>query len=101
MTKLTLCVIATYFSISIQQTTSAQSLRINTDGSTANAGAMLDVKNTVKGVLIPRMTKANKNAIPSPATGLLIFQDAPDSKGLMLIKNTTCLHVKKKYWPVL
>ncbi|MBL0055978.1 MAG: hypothetical protein IPP31_07215 [Chitinophagaceae bacterium] len=59
----------------------AQSLAINTDGSTANASALLDVKSTSKGVLIPRMNKTQKNSIPSPATGLLIFQNAPDSVG--------------------
>ncbi|MBL0144775.1 MAG: hypothetical protein IPP48_02480 [Chitinophagaceae bacterium] len=38
----------------------AQSLAINTDGSAANSSAMLDVKSTTKGMLIPRMTKAQK-----------------------------------------
>jgi trimeric autotransporter adhesin len=59
----------------------AQSFAINTDGSTANASALLDVKAVDKGVLLPRMSKAQKNAIASPATGLLVFQDAPDSIG--------------------
>jgi hypothetical protein len=59
----------------------AQSVAINTDGSTAAASAILDVKSTAKGVLVPRMSKTQKNAIASPATGLLIFQDAPDSIG--------------------
>lgn len=58
-----------------------QSFAINTDGSTANASALLDIKSTNKGVLIPRMSKAEKNAIAVPATGLLIFQNAPDSVG--------------------
>jgi hypothetical protein len=60
---------------------SAQSLAINTDGSTANSSALLDVKSTAKGMLIPRMSRAEKNAIASPATGLLIFQNGPDSIG--------------------
>lgn len=59
----------------------AQSFSINTDGSTANASAMLDVKSTTKGMLVPRMNKTEKNAIASPATGLLIFQTTPDSIG--------------------
>ncbi len=59
----------------------SQSLSINTDGSTADNSAMLDIKSANKGMLIPRMTKVQKNAIAAPATGLLIFQNAPDSIG--------------------
>lgn len=59
----------------------SQSLAVNTDGSTANSSALLDVKSTSKGVLIPRMNKTQKNAITSPATGLLVFQNGPDSIG--------------------
>lgn len=39
-----------------------------------NASALLEVRSTKKGVLIPRMTRAQRNAIASPAKGLLIFQ---------------------------
>ncbi len=43
-----------------------------------SASALLDVTSTNKGILIPRMTASQKNAISSPTTGLLIFQtDAP------------------------
>ena len=43
-----------------------------------NNSAILDVSSTSKGILIPRMTASQKNAISSPTTGLLIFQtDAP------------------------
>jgi hypothetical protein len=51
----------------------SQSLAINTDGSTANASAMLDVKSTTKGLLIPRMTTAQRTAIATPATGLQVY----------------------------
>ena len=61
--------------------TQAQSLAINSDGSTANASALLDVKSTNKGLLIPRMSKTERNGIATPATGLLVFQNAPDSIG--------------------
>ncbi len=47
---------------------------INTDGSNPDASAMLDIKATDKGVLIPRMTEAERIAISSPATGLLVYQ---------------------------
>ncbi len=37
-----------------------------------HASAMLDVKSTDKGLLIPRLTASQKNAIANPATGLMI-----------------------------
>ena len=52
----------------------AQSVAINTDASTPNVSAMLDVKSTNKGLLIPRMNMAQRDLIATPATGLLIFQ---------------------------
>ena len=52
----------------------AQNVGINTDGSTPETSAMLDVKSTAKGFLAPRMTAAQKAAITSPATGLLVYQ---------------------------
>jgi len=58
----------------LHYTGNAQSFAINTDGSTANASALLDAKSTEKGILIPRMTAAQKTAIALPATGLLIYQ---------------------------
>lgn len=39
-----------------------------------NASAMLDLTSTTKGMLTPRMTLAQRNAIAAPARGLLIFQ---------------------------
>ncbi len=65
----------------------SQSLSINTDGSAANASAMLDIKSNTKGLLIPRFTKAEKNAVATPATGLLIYQTGPDSTGFYYYQN--------------
>ncbi|MBL0356858.1 MAG: hypothetical protein IPP72_08170 [Chitinophagaceae bacterium] len=50
-----------------------QSVAINTDGSVANSSAILDIKSTAKGLLIPRMTTAQRNAIAAPAKGLMVF----------------------------
>lgn len=50
------------------------SLGINTDGSAADNSALLDVKSTTQGVLIPRMTAQQRGLIGSPATGLLVYQ---------------------------
>ncbi|MCX6304307.1 MAG: hypothetical protein NT040_05020 [Bacteroidetes bacterium] len=46
---------------------------INTDGSPPDPTAMLDVSSTNRGLLIPRISTAARNLIPSPATGLLIY----------------------------
>ena len=42
-------------------------------GNTPDPSTMLDVQSTAKGVLFPRMTASQRNAIVSPATGLMIF----------------------------
>jgi len=48
---------------------------INTDGSSPDGSAMLDVKSSDKGMLVPRMSTAQRTAISSPATGLLVFDE--------------------------
>jgi hypothetical protein len=42
-------------------------------GAIANASALLDVQSTTKGVRMPNMTTTQKNAISSPAAGLMVF----------------------------
>ena len=54
-------------------TIDAQSVSVNTDGSTADASSILDVKSTTKGMLVPRMTTAQRTTIVSPANGLLVY----------------------------
>ncbi|MFZ1371394.1 MAG: hypothetical protein WAR78_13485, partial [Ferruginibacter sp.] len=66
----------------------AQSFAINIDGSTANSSAMLDIKSTTRGLLIPRLSKTEKNAVTAPATGLLIYQTGPDSSGFYYYQNS-------------
>jgi len=59
----------------------SQGLRVNSElpvnidasGSSPHQSAMLDVKSTSKGVLVPRMTTSQRNSINSPAKGLLVF----------------------------
>lgn len=54
-------------------------LRLNANGSllmgtsTNDGSAILNLSSTSKGVLIPRMSTTNRDAISSPATGLLIY----------------------------
>jgi hypothetical protein len=47
---------------------------ISNSGSVPDNSSMLDIKSSSKGLLIPRMTQAERLAISSPATGLLVFQ---------------------------
>ncbi|MBK7084142.1 MAG: hypothetical protein IPH53_05555 [Flavobacteriales bacterium] len=59
--------------------TLAQNIGINADGAAAHASALLDVSvaalpaNAKKGLLVPRMTTAQRNAIPTPAEALLVY----------------------------
>lgn len=53
----------------------AQSVSVNNDGSQPNGRSILDIKSSDKGVLLPRMTSAQRNAIqvvPGDA-GLIVF----------------------------
>ncbi|MFN8208630.1 MAG: tail fiber domain-containing protein [Bacteroidales bacterium] len=43
------------------------------DGYNPHASAMLDVNSTSKGLLLPRVTTAQMNAIASPAAGLMVY----------------------------
>lgn len=58
----------------------------NSDGSTGigtstpNASAKLDVSSTTQGVLLPRMTTTQKNAIASPAEGLEVYDSTLKKK---------------------
>ena len=51
----------------------SQNIGIGAASFTPDASAMLDVNSTNTGMLLPRMTTVQRNAITSPATGLLIF----------------------------
>lgn len=42
-------------------------------GSTLTADAVIDIVSTTKGILIPRMTTTQRDAISSPSTGLMVF----------------------------
>jgi hypothetical protein len=64
----------TLFFFSLNLTIQAQNVGINDDGSLPDPSAMLDIQSNNKGLLIPRMTSAQRTAITSPATGLMIYQ---------------------------
>jgi hypothetical protein len=39
-----------------------------------HSSSLLDITSTAKGVLVPRMTKTQRDGISTPAAGLLIYQ---------------------------
>ena len=69
MKKFTLLFTVLFAAVAIN----AQNVAINNDGSSAEASAMLDVKSTTKGFMMPRLTSAQRTSIASPALGLLVF----------------------------
>ena len=64
--------------ISLTITLKAQ-VAVNASGSAANTSAVLDVSSTNKGMLVPRMTTAQRTAISNPADALLVFDTTTDS----------------------
>jgi hypothetical protein len=68
----------------------SQGAAVNADGTAADNSAMLDVKSSSKGVLVPRMTNAQRNAIASPAKGLLIYQ-TDGTEGFYFNKGTAAV----------
>ena len=70
MKKITLLTVILFSVISYAQ------VGINTD--TPDASSALEVESTTGGILIPRMTEAQRDAIGSPATGLMIYQTDQD-----------------------
>ncbi|TVR38406.1 MAG: hypothetical protein EA392_09920 [Cryomorphaceae bacterium] len=51
----------------------AQNIGINETGANPHGSAILDVSSTSKGILVPRMTTAQRIAITGPANGLLVY----------------------------
>jgi hypothetical protein len=67
MKKLLLILCCSFFIMAVK----SQSVGIGT--ATPNASAQLDVTSTSKGLLIPRMTTAQRTAIAAPANGLMVY----------------------------
>lgn len=50
-----------------------QSMGISSAAITPDASAILEMRTTEKGILIPRMTTSERDAISAPATGLMLY----------------------------
>lgn len=94
------------FSVLASLSSFSQNVAINSTGALPNASAMLDITSTTSGLLIPRMTTAQRTAIAAPANGLLVFdtnlnctymyltstaswRSLCDSYGLLFVETTT------------
>ena len=80
-----LILIAIFFTFNFQS--NAQGVAINTTSAAADASAALDVQSTTQGMLVPRMTAAQRGIIATPATGLLVYQ-TDGSSGFYLYNGT-------------
>jgi len=58
--------------------TYGQNIGINSDGSAPNANAMLDIKSSNKGLLIPRMDSISRKAIPA-TKGMMVYDTTTNS----------------------
>jgi hypothetical protein len=59
--------------VSVRLCGGSVSVNATNNGAAPDASALFDVQSTVKGFLPPRMTTTQKNAIASPATGLMVY----------------------------
>jgi hypothetical protein len=64
----------------------SQSVAVNTDGTTSHPSAIMDIKSSFKGMLVPRMTTTQRTAILNPANGLLVYDT--DNNSFQFFNNT-------------
>jgi hypothetical protein len=75
----------------------AQNIAINTTGAAPDSSAALDITSTSSGLLAPRMTTTQMNAITRPAQGLMIFNTTVGSFQVNVGSTTTPNWVKVIY----
>ena len=63
-----------YIFLGVVLLTASTFAQVGINNETPNASAALDITSTIGGILIPRMTETQRDAITSPATGLMVFQ---------------------------
>ena len=76
----------TFLAAVLLSATSVAQVGINTE--TPDASAALDISSTTKGLLIPRMTNAQRQAISNPAAGLQVFVTDFDGGRFMFYDGT-------------
>ena len=85
-----------YFLFAFAHFLFSQNVGIGT--TTPNASAMLDVQSTSKGLLPPRMTTIQRDAINAPTPGLIIFNT--DTQSLEVFTNAGWFAIKKTNFPI-
>lgn len=72
-------IVLTCIAIILVITSFSQTGSVGIGTTTPSPSAALEIQNTNKGILIPRMSSIQRNAIPTPATGLLVFDNTTES----------------------
>jgi hypothetical protein len=65
--------------IILQIKTSHAQVAINTNGNDPDFSAILDIQSTSKGLLIPRLSTSERDAIINPAQGLMVYDSTTSS----------------------
>lgn len=73
------------------------SAQVGINNTNPDPSSALDIKSTNSGILIPRMNIAERNAISSPATGLMIFQ-TDNSPGFYYFEGTWKPFSGESHW---
>ena len=75
----------------------AQNVAINEDGSLPDASAILDIKSGNKGILIPRMSTADRELIVGPK-GLMVYDTTTSSFWYIWLKTTNASGNPIAFW---
>lgn len=67
---------------------------------TPSASSALDITSTTKGILVPRMTQAQRTAIATPATGLMVYQ-TDGTAGFYYFNGTIWVTLSSSGWSLL
>lgn len=78
----------TVFQSGLTANTFYSSGQVGIGTSSPNAKAIIEIASTTQGVLFPRMTKVQRDAITSPPTGLILFVTDGDNEGLYIYKTS-------------
>ncbi|MFZ4057382.1 MAG: DUF4215 domain-containing protein [Ferruginibacter sp.] len=73
----------------------SKGVAINLDATVPNPAAILDVKSDSKGILIPRLTSAQRSAIVGPVNGLTVFDVTTNS--FWYYKSTAWFEISNAY----